>query len=44
MVPILLFLILCALSPRLARLFGCVVIVPIALLFALLLLASWPHH
>jgi hypothetical protein len=42
-VVILLFLILCALSPRLARAFGCVVILPIAILIGLVILAALYH-
>ena len=43
MVVILLFLILCALSPRLARAFGMFVFVLLALFAGLLVLAAWPH-
>jgi hypothetical protein len=43
---ILLFLILAALSPRLARVFGFFIVVPVLLVVALLILAAWPalHH
>jgi hypothetical protein len=43
MVAILLFLILCALSPRLAWRFAKVVCALFALLVGLVILAAWPH-